>query len=893
MEHQGKAATGAGAQFGVLTGVQGQQVGHVVPDPDAVVVMMVHLGAASYPTLGVRGRLHFAGTPFLCGPRIPLRSGALERPIPMRISWNWLKQYIDTDLTPQQAAAVLTSTGLEVESVELHEPIKGMLRGVVVGHVLECRKHPEADRLSLCRVDVGQGEALRIVCGAPNVAAGQKVLVATVGADLCMNDGTCIVIRKSKIRGQESEGMICAEDELGLGPGHEGILVLDPSARVGTPAVDQLGLVSDHLLEIGLTPNRTDAMGHIGVARDLVTALAYRTGATPHVQWPDVTAFAQDEQAAAPIAVEVADQHACPRYAGLTLTQVKVGPSPKWLSDRLQAIGLKPINNVVDVTNYVQHELGQPLHAFDAAKLKGGRIVVRRASAGETFLTLDGKERKLDTTDLVIADAEVPACIAGVLGGADSGVSDTTTTVFLESAYFDPTTIRRTARRHGASTDASFRFERGVDPDRTVYALQRAALLLKEVAGARIASPVTDLDQRPLHNREVHLRFVDLERLTGIRIPADHVVRVLELLDFTVHEQDAHGVRVGVPAYRHDVYRPADVIEEVLRIHGFDEVPLPARLLCPPVRHEALPLEVLRERSGAHLVARGFREIMTPSLVNGERMEQSNLTNPGGLVRLKNPLSAELDVLRPTLLPGTLQAVAYNANRQRNDLRFFERGRTYRNAPEGIVERETLSLALSGRRWRDRWRSNARKVELADVKEEVEALVERMGIGDHAHWSDMEHALLAPAHGLFIHGRCVGVAGEVNGDQRKRHDVGQPVFYAELDEEALREACLAAPIAFQEPSRFPAVRRDLSLLLDRHMPFDELRKLAFTAERKILKSVDLFDVYQGDKVPAGKKSYALSFVLQDTGATLTDEQVEKAMGRIRKALAGAGAELRG
>lgn len=811
----------------------------------------------------------------------------------MRISWNWLKQYIDTDLTPQQAAAVLTSTGLEVESVELHEPVRNMLRGVVVGHVLDCRRHPDADRLSLCRVDVGEAEPLKIVCGAPNVAAGQKVLVATVGADLCMNDGTCIIIRKSKIRGQESQGMICAEDELGLGPGHDGILVLDPSARVGTPAAEQIGLVSDHLLQIGLTPNRTDAMGHIGVARDLAAALAYRTGSTARVQWPDVSAFAPDEQVSAPVTVEVADAHACPRYAGLTLTHVRVGPSPKWLSDRLSAIGLKPINNVVDVTNYVQHELGQPLHAFDADKLEGRRIVVRRALAGEPFTTLDGKERTLDAADLVIADVTKPACLAGTLGGTESGVTDATTTVFLESAFFDPTTVRRMARRHGIGTDASFRFERGVDPDRTVYALQRAALLLKEVAGARIASPVTDVDQRPLHDRTVHLRFAELERLTGLHIPAGNVVQALELLDFTVQQRDAHGAHVHVPAYRHDVYRPADVIEEVLRIHGFDEVPLPDRLMVPPVHHGALTLEALRQRSGAHLVARGFREIMTPSLVNGERMEQSNLTSPGALVRLQNPLSAELDVLRPTLLPGTLQAVAYNANRQRGDLRFFERGRTYRNTPEGIVERETLSLAVTGRRWRERWRSNGRKAELADVKEEVEALLEGMGIADQAHWSAMEHALLAPAHGLFIQGRLVGMAGEVNAEQRKRHDVGQPVFFAELDEEALREACLARPIAFSEPSRFPAVRRDLSLLLDQHVHFDELRKLALAAERKLLKSVDLFDVYQGDKLPAGKKSYALSFTLQDTEKTLTDEQVEKAMGRIRKAVEGVGAEVRG
>lgn len=811
----------------------------------------------------------------------------------MRISWNWLRQYIGTDLTPQQAADILTSTGLETESVELFEPIKGMLRGVVVGEVLECKKHPDADRLSVCMVALGTGDPVQIVCGAPNVAAGQKVLVATVGADLCMNDGTCIIIKKSKIRGQESNGMICAEDELGLGQSHDGILVLDPSARVGTPASEQLGLKADHVLEIGLTPNRTDAMGHIGVARDLAAALSYRTGADARVQWPSVDAFEPDEQGAA-IAVEVQDSTACPRYAGLTLTGITVGPSPEWLKQALTVIGLKPINNVVDVTNYVQHELGQPLHAFDADKLAGGRIVVRLAKADEPFTTLDGKERTLDARDLVIADGQSPACIAGVFGGAASGVTDGTVRVFLESAWFDPTTVRRTARRHGLHTDASFRFERGVDPDRTVYALQRAALLLKEVAGARIASTVTDIDHRPAHLREVHLAFADCDRLTGIRIPHDSIVKALELLDFKVEQRTAHGVHMHVPAYRHDVFRSADVIEEILRIHGFDQVPVPARLSCPPVRHEALTLEILRERTGAHLAARGLREIMTPSLVNGERAVNSGIAPPGGLVRLQNPLSAELDVLRPTMLSGALQAVAHNLNRQQRDLAFFERGRVYHVSPDGTTERETLSITLTGRRWRERWRSDDRKVELADVKEELEALLERMGLTRTVTWPAMEHALLGDAHAVFIQGRMAGVMGTVSKEQLRQHDVGQPVFFAELDEQVVLDACRAQEIGYQELAKFPAVRRDLSLLLASTVRFEDLRQLAFQAERKLLRAVDLFDVYEGDKLPTGRKSYALSFTLQDAERTLTDEQVEKAMGRIRQVLEKeAGAQLRG
>lgn len=809
----------------------------------------------------------------------------------MRISWNWLKRYIATDLTPQQAADVLTSTGLETESVVPFEPVKGMLQGVVVGHVLECDKHPDADRLSVCLVDLGSGDPVRIVCGASNVAAGQKVLVATVGTVLSLGDGTSITIKKSKIRGQESNGMICAEDELGLGQSHDGIIVLDPAAHTGRPAAEQLGLSSDHVLEIGLTPNRTDAMGHIGVARDLVAALNHRQGAGLKVEWPSVEGFAQDDSALA-IHVEVKDAHACPRYAGVTLTNVSIGPSPKWLKDLLTVVGLKSINNVVDVTNFVQHEIGQPLHAFDASKLKGGRVVVRMASADEPFTTLDGVERRLAAGDLVIADSERPACIAGVFGGVESGVSEATTSIFLESAYFDPSTVRRTARRHGLNTDASFRFERGVDPELTVYALERAALLLKEVAGARISSAVTDLNELPKHAREVHLRFADIDKLAGVHIDHDAVVRLLEGLDFRVKERHAQGVLVTVPAYRADVYRPADVVEEILRIHGYDQVPMPERLMMPPVRYEALNLETLRHQLGAHLAARGFREIMTPSLVNGARSVASGVAAMDEVVRLRNPLSAELDVLRPTMLFGALTAVAHNSDRQQRDLRFFERGRTYGTAAGKTHETERLSLTITGRRWRERWRSDDRKVELADVQEELEALLERLGLIGLVR--PIDHALLENAHSIQVKGRDAGVIGTVRGAQLKENGVNQPVFFAEVAEEVLLDACRAQAVGYQEVSRYPAVRRDLSLLLAEAVRFEQLHALAFNAERKLLRTVDLFDVYQGDKLPAGKKSYALSFILQDPEKTLTDEQVDKAMGRIRQAFEKElGAELRG
>lgn len=806
----------------------------------------------------------------------------------MRISWNWLKRYIDTELNPQQAAEILTSTGLEVESTEAFEPVKGMLDGVVVGRVLACDKHPDADRLSICKVDLGAGDPVQIVCGAANVAAGQHVLVATVGTTLYMSDGGSLVIKKSKIRGQESMGMICAEDELGLGQSHEGIMVLNSNATVGGPAAEYLGLKGDHILEIGLTPNRNDAMCHIGVARDLVAAVRYRTGGAMELKWPSVEEFAKDIDGVA-IKVEVADPVACLRYAGLTLVNVTVGPSPAWLQEALIAIGLKPINNVVDVTNFVQHELGQPLHAFDADRLSGGKIIVRKAKPNEAFVTLDGMDRKLSDQDLVIADAEAPACIAGVYGGVASGVSESTIRVFLESAYFDPTTIRRTARRHGLSTDASFRFERGVDPDRTVYALKRAAILLKELTGAKVVSDVTDLDARQANDHLIDLRFAACDALTGVKIPHDRIVQALELLDITVEERDPEGVLVKAPGYRADVLRPADVIEEILRIHGFDQVPVPERLMCPPVLSASLTLETFSHRCGEQFVARGFREIMTPSLTNGERAGKGGATE---LVRLANPLSAELDVLRPTLLSGALQAMAHNINRQQRDLRFFEQGRIYSTGNSGAKETETLALSMTGRRWRERWRSADRKVELADVKEEVEALLERMGINALANWIPVEHPLLSNAFTLQCNGKDAGVLGEVTKAQCKMHDVAQPVLYAELHKTVLLELCGKQRITYSELSKFPTVRRDLSLLLNAGVKFEELRSIVFKAERKLLRDVDLFDVYDGDKLPKGKKSYAISLLMQDPDKTLTDDVVEKAMGRIREALHAAGAEVR-
>ena len=811
----------------------------------------------------------------------------------MRISWNWLRTLIDTDaLSPREAADILTSTGLEVESVEAVESVPGMVAGGVVGEVLSCRKHPDADRLRICSVDIGTGEPSQIVCGAPNVAVGQKVFVATVGATLHPFGGDVFTIKKAKIRGVESNGMICAADELDLGTDHDGIMILDPAAKAGIPGAELLRLKSDHVMEIGLTPNRSDALGHWGVARDLIAALNHRTGRRYNVILPSVEAYQQEDDART-TAVAVQAPEAAPRYAGLTLTNVTVAPSPAWLQERLKSIGLKPINNVVDVTNFVQHELGQPLHAFDADKLQGGKIIVRKAHAGEHLITLDGKDRTLDTEDLLIADAEKGATLAGVFGGADSGVSNVTTALFLESACFDPVTIRRTARRQGLNTDASFRYERGVDPEITVYALKRAALLLKEVAGAKVSSAIIDIAQ-PRPWAEVELRFETVDRLCGVAIAPDAVVGILEMLDCRISDRTAEKILVRVPPYRVDVLREADLVEEVLRIHGFDQVTIPERLMVPAVQQPGITSEGFRQRLAQHLAARGFREVMTPSLVNGGRTVKLKAAEEETLIRLKNPLSAELDVMRPTMLFGLLQSAAHNLARQHRDLRLFEKGRVYTVANGRTIEEERVALLITGKRRNGNWRSEDRKAELADVKEEIELLLQRMGLGGNTKFSVGESPLLASTVEVKVGKKTVASLGEVAANVAKAFDVDQPAYYAEIHDEAMVDLLLKSRTTYQEVSKYPSVRRDLSLLLDGSVAYAQLEQIAYQAERKLLRAVDLFDVYEGEKLPAGKKSYALSFILQDSEKTLTDEQVDKAMGRIRGAMEKeVGAELRG
>ncbi|MBK9274405.1 MAG: phenylalanine--tRNA ligase subunit beta [Flavobacteriales bacterium] len=809
----------------------------------------------------------------------------------MRISWDWLRDLIDTDLDVTAAADLLTSTGLEVERVDVVEAVPGMLEGVVVGHVMECAKHPDADRLSVTRVDVGQGGPLQIVCGAPNVAAGQKVLVALVGSTLHLRDGSTITIKKSKIRGVESHGMICAEDELGLGEGHDGILVLGAEAVPGTPAAQQLGLRRDAVLEIGLTPNRADAMSHLGVARDLAAAVTHRTGRRAALRMPDASAF-RDGAGDGAVTVEVRDAHACPRYAGVTLTGVRVGPSPDRLAERLKAIGLRPINNVVDITNYVQHELGQPLHAFDADRIRDRHVIVGPLPDGTPFTTLDGVERTLGAEDLMIADTEGGLCIAGVFGGLHSGVTEATTTVFLESACFDAVSVRRTARRHGLRTDASFRFERGVDPAMTVHALQRAALLMMEHCGARPVGPLIDLYPHPKPWRQVRLHAAAVRDLAGIALSVEELEALLALLDCRIIERSDRSLLVEVPPYRVDVHREADLVEEVLRIHGFDRVPIPERLSVPPAAQHGHRAEEPAQAVVDHLAARGFREVMTPSLVNGAMLERLGAAGADVLIRLLNPLSAELDTMRPSMLPGLLGAAAHNIARQQRDLRLFEQGRVYHRAGERRSEPARIGLLITGRNVRERWRQRPRAVEMADLKAELELLVERAHPTARLQVKPLEHPLLQDAFALAGPTGQLAVAGTVRPEVAKAHDVDQAVLFAELCDALW--TLPASPVQFAEVPRFPAVRRDLSLVLDHATTFEDLRRAAHQAERKLLRDVDLFDVYEGDKLPPGTKSYAVRFTLLDLERTLTDEQVDKAMKRIREALEReAGAKVRG
>ncbi|WP_278944959.1 phenylalanine--tRNA ligase subunit beta [Parabacteroides johnsonii] len=808
----------------------------------------------------------------------------------MNISYNWLKDYLDFDLQPDEVAAALTSIGLETGGVEEVQTIKGGLEGLVIGEVLTCEEHPNSDHLHITTVNVGGAEPLQIVCGAPNVAAGQKVVVAVNGTKLYDGD-ECFTIKRSKIRGVESNGMICAEDEIGIGTDHAGIIVLPADAVVGTPAKEYYNVKSDYVLEVDITPNRVDATSHFGVARDLAAYLK-QNGKPANLKRPNVDAFKIDDETPA-IEVVVENTEACLRYSGITIKGVTVKESPEWLQNRLKVIGLRPINNVVDVTNYILHGVGQPLHSFDADKVKGNKVVVRSAKEGSKFVTLDGVERTLTDRDLMICNVEEPMCIAGVFGGLDSGVTEQTKNVFLESATFHPTWIRKTARRFGLNTDASFRYERGLDPNQTVDVMKRAALLIQEVAGGTITGAIQDIYPAPVAPYRVELAYNKVNTLIGKVIPVETVKSILESLEMKIVSETAEGWVIDVPVYRIDVQRDVDVIEDILRIYGYNNVEFSDNVKSnlsyqtPTDRSYKLQNLISEQLCGC-----GFNEILNNSLTRSAYYDNLSTYPVSHCVMLMNPLSADLNCMRQTLLFGGLESVEHNAKRKNGNIRFFEFGNCYDYNIDHKKEGETLAefsedyrlgLWVSGSRVDNNWAHPNEKSSVYELKAYVENILVRLGVNlQKVIFGNLANDIYSA--GLSIttsSGRQLGTMGIVSPKICKELDIETDVYYAELSWTLLMKEIKKSKVTFSEISKFPAVKRDLALLLDKNVQFAEIEKIATESERKLLKNVALFDVYEGKNLPAGKKSYAVSFYLQDEGKTLNDKQIDAIMKKIQ------------
>ncbi|GAA4849477.1 phenylalanine--tRNA ligase subunit beta [Algivirga pacifica] len=790
----------------------------------------------------------------------------------MKISLDWLKDFININESAEEIDHLLTMAGLEVEGIEEVETIKGGLKGLVIGEVLECGKHPDADKLSITKVDLGEGEPVQIVCGAPNVAAGQKVVVATVGTILYTPEGESFKIKKGKIRGEVSLGMICAEDEIGLGGSHDGIMVLDTDMANGTPAADYFKVGTDTVLEIGLTPNRVDGASHYGVARDLKVL----TGRP--LNFPSTEAF-KVENNDLTMEVVVEDAEACPRYAGLTISGLTVGESPKWLKDRLNAIGVAPLNNVVDATNYILHSLGQPLHAFDAAKVKGNKIIVKKVAEGTTFVTLDEEERKLSAADLMICNAEEPMCIAGVFGGIDSGVSESTTAIFLESAYFGPDGVRATSQRHGIKTDSSFRFERGTDPNMPVEALKVAALLIQEVAGGTVSSEIVDLYPTPVADFEVAVNYKHINRLIGADIPKERVKEILEGLEMRFLQESEEGFTVAVPPYRVDVQREADIIEEILRIHGFNNVELSENLSASYLAHfPKKDADVLKAKVTQMLAGAGVSEILTNSLTSSTYVKAVQSLKDEENVEILNTLSADLDVMRQSLLFTGLEVIAHNINRQQKDLKLFEFGKVYSKVEGEYVEKNRLSMFVTGAQREETWRGKTEKSAFHDLASLVLRTFQQFNISKYKQETLQDDLF---AYGLSYEHKKGTIArlGMVHPKIAKLAGVKQEVFYAEFDWDLLL-ALQNSNYKFVEIPKFPEVRRDLSLVLNKSTNFSEIEEVAKRTERKLLKKVNVFDVYEGENLGEGKKSYSISFTLQDAQKTLNDKVIDKTMTRL-------------
>ena len=813
----------------------------------------------------------------------------------MKISYNWLKQYVQCDLPAEELGKTLTGTGLEVEDMTRYESVKGGLKGVVVGKVLTCIDHPNSDHLHITTVDIGEAEPLHIVCGAPNVAAGQKVLVATIGCELWSGDEH-FTIKKGKIRGEVSEGMICAEDELQLGTSHEGIMVLPDNYEVGKPASFYFPVEEDFTYEIGLTANRSDATSHIGCDRDIVAALNHKNNTRQYkIERPSVDAF-KVENTNNNIEVIVEDIKNCPRYSGVTVSGVKVGPSPAWLKNRLEAVGIRSINNIVDISNFVLMEVGQPMHIFDADKIKGKKVIVKCLAKDTPFTTLDGVQRKLSNTNLMICNAEEPMCIAGVFGGLDSGVTEETKNVFIESAYFNPTSIRKTARFHGLQTDASFRYERGCDPNITLYALKRAALLVKELAGGTVSSEVKDVVNGDFTPVRVQLKFDYLNKIAGQNIEKDVAVNILKDLDCQVVELTDAYVTVDVPTCKVDVYRPADLVEEILRIYGYDNIAIPTKINASLNVNVKPDKEKIQKEISIFLAANGFYEIMNNSLTKSAYTKELNSFDEARNLKIMNPLSSDLDVMRQSLMFGGLESIARNQSFKSFDMKFFEFGNVYFFNAENkqtvekplnpYTENYRLDLLITGNDKDELWNSRAQSLSFYDLKKYVLGIIHKLGINaDNLEMTEGTESHYDYSLVYSLNNNKLITIGKVNAKTLKMFDVKKEVFHATFDWDAILTAVKGLKtISFETLPKFPSVRRDLAFILDKNVTFEQIKKLAFATERNILTSVNLFDIYEGDKIPAGKKQYAVSFTLQDKQKTLTDKVIEKTMARIQSAI---------
>ena len=808
----------------------------------------------------------------------------------MKISYNWLKQFIKIDWSAEKTSELLTNLGLEVEGLDVFQSIKGGLKGIVVGHVLTCEQHPNADKLKITTIDIGEKTPLNIVCGAPNVTKGQKVAVAKIGTTLYTNEGEAWTIKKSKIRGEESHGMLCAEDEIGLGKSHEGIMILDEALDIGTAIADHYNVEDDIVFEIGLTPNRSDAMSHYGTARDLMAGLS-QYGTNTKLISPSVSGF-HVENRGLKIDINVDDKIKAPRYCGLTISNIVVKDSPAWLQNRLKSIGLSPINNIVDATNYVLHDLGQPLHAFDADKINGNKINIKTVKSGTKFVTLDGVERILHHDDLMICDQDKPLCIAGVFGGENSGISESTSSIFLESAYFNPISIRKTAKRHALNTDASFRFERGIDPNITKYALKRAALLITEIAGGKISSDLIDEYPNKIEDPQVFLSFDKTNKLIGQEIPKEKIKSILSALEIKVNNITETGLGLTIPAYRNDVKREVDVIEEILRVYGYNNISITNKLNASISNTSNFENYKIENIVANQLVGQGFHEIMTNSLTTDKYKLISKQLDPDNNVKILNPLSNDLSIMRQSLIFSGLETLAFNINRQQLDLKLFEFGKTYHNFDERKEEFNHLSILLTGNKSEKSWNSNKTEVDYFYLKGIVKAVLDRLGIKKFKSFP-LSNDILNEGQQLNVGKHSIVEFGSLKTIALTPFGISQKVFCANFNWDNLIKVINQNTIKFKDISKYPEVKRDLSLLIDEEITFENLYKLAKQTENNYLKDVNLFDVYTGDKLAKGKKSYAISFTLQDNKQTLKDSQIDKIMLKIQKRFESElGAELR-